>query len=75
MLNALADSGGQGWIGDKPCLVTINIRASVTIARPSITSGFPERKPNQCYILQMASGETLLILKETLIWSLGLFII
>jgi hypothetical protein len=32
----------EGWIKDKPCHVTIDIGASVTFARPHITSGLPE---------------------------------
>jgi hypothetical protein len=34
------------------------------IARPNITAGWPERKPNQRYRLQTVSGEALPILKE-----------
>jgi hypothetical protein len=51
----------EGWIGEKPCLVTIDAGASVTITRPHITAGLPEKD------LQMASEETLPILKETLV--------
>jgi hypothetical protein len=29
----------QGWFGDKPCLVTIDTEACVTIARPYIVAG------------------------------------
>jgi hypothetical protein len=45
----------QGWVGDKPCLVTVDTRAYVTVARPDITAGWPERQPNQRLMLQMVS--------------------
>jgi hypothetical protein len=54
----------QGWVGDKPCLVTVDKGAYVTVARPDITAGWPKRQPNQCYTLQMVYGEALPILKE-----------
>jgi hypothetical protein len=47
--------------------MTIDIRASVTITRPRITIGLPEREPSQLYILHMVSEETLLVLNETLV--------
>jgi hypothetical protein len=47
--------------------VTIDTGASVTIARPDIVSGRPERKPSRAYVLQTASGETLPLLRETLV--------
>lgn len=46
----------QGWVCDKPCLMTV--------ARPNITAGWPERQPHQYYVLQTVSGEALPILKE-----------
>jgi hypothetical protein len=52
--------------GDKPWLVTTNTGASVVIARPDITVGLPKREMTQPYVLQMASGKTLPILKEAL---------
>jgi hypothetical protein len=54
----------QGWIGDKPCLVTVDTGAYVTVARPDIVTGWPERQPNQSLRLQTASGEALPVLKE-----------
>jgi hypothetical protein len=54
----------QGWVCDKPCLVTVDTRANVTVARPDIAAGWPERQPNQRFRLQTASGEALPILKE-----------
>jgi len=47
--------------------VTIETGASVTIARPDIVAGKPERKPSRAYVLQTASGETLPVLKEALV--------
>jgi hypothetical protein len=69
MLNIL-DQGthdslvAEGWIQGKPFRVTIDIGASVTIARPDIVAGQPERKPSRVYVLQTASEETIPELKE-----------
>jgi hypothetical protein len=41
----------QGWVGDKPCLVTVDTGAHVTVARPDIAAGWPERQPNQRFKL------------------------
>jgi hypothetical protein len=39
----------MGWMGHKPCHVTIDIGVSVTIARPHIFAGLPEKKSSrQC---------------------------
>jgi hypothetical protein len=38
--------------GDWHCLMTINIGAAVTTAKPDITAGLPERKRSRPYILQ-----------------------
>jgi hypothetical protein len=54
----------QGWVGDKPCLVTADTGAYVTVARPDIADGWPERQPNQRFTLQTVSGEAFPILKE-----------
>jgi hypothetical protein len=54
----------KGWVGDKPCFVTIDTREAMTLARPEIATSLPERRLSQPHILQMASGETLPILKE-----------
>jgi hypothetical protein len=43
-----------GWIGDESCLMKFRTGASVTIARPDITAGLPERE----LTWHMASGET-----------------
>jgi hypothetical protein len=47
--------------------VATDTGASVTIARPDIGAGQPERNPSRAYILQTASGKTIPVLKETLI--------
>jgi hypothetical protein len=50
--------------GDKLYLVTVDTRTSMTITRSDITAGLPEGdQPTKC-ALQMASGETLPVLKE-----------
>jgi hypothetical protein len=47
--------------------VTINTGASVTIARPDIVAGQPNRKLSRAYVLQTAAGETNSVLKEALV--------
>jgi hypothetical protein len=54
----------QGWVGDKPWLVTFDTRMFVTVARPDVTARWPERQLNHRFTLQMVSGETLPILKD-----------
>jgi hypothetical protein len=57
----------QGWVGDKPCRVTVDTGAYVTGARPDIAAGWPERQPNPGSTLQTVSGGSLPILKEVLL--------
>jgi predicted aspartyl protease len=57
----------EGWIQGKPCRVTIDTGASVTIARPNMVAGQPERKPSRTHVLQTASGETIPVLKKALV--------
>jgi hypothetical protein len=64
MVNADPSLVTQGWVGDKPCLVTVDTGVYVTVAKPDITAGWPERQPNQRFLLQTVSGEALPILKE-----------
>jgi predicted aspartyl protease len=52
------------WIQEKPCRVTIDTGASSTVARPDIVAGLPERELSRPYVLQTASGETILVVKE-----------
>jgi hypothetical protein len=54
----------QGWVGDKLCLVTVDTGAYITVVRPDIAARWPERQPNQRFMLQTVSGEALSILKE-----------
>jgi hypothetical protein len=54
----------QDWVGDKPCLVTVDTGAYVTVVRPDIAAGWPERQLSQRFKLQIASGEMLPISKE-----------
>jgi hypothetical protein len=54
----------QGSVGDKPWLVTVDTGAYVTVVRPDIAAGWPERQLRQRFKLQAVSGETLPILKE-----------
>jgi hypothetical protein len=54
----------QGWVSDMPCLGAVDTGAYVTVTRPDIADGWPERQPNQRFTLQTVSGETLPILKE-----------
>lgn len=39
----------------------------MTIARPEIVAGQPERKPSRTYVLQTASRETISLLKEAFV--------
>ena len=55
----------EGRIQGKPCRVTIDTGASVTIARPDIVAGQPERRPSRAYVLQTASGETIPVIKQS----------
>jgi len=60
--------------------MTIDTGASVTIARPNIVAGQPERKLSRTYILQTASGETITVLKEAFVeltlgqWALRMWV-
>jgi hypothetical protein len=45
--------------------------AYVTVARPDIAAGWPEREPDPGFNLQTVSGESLPILKEDLTQILG----
>jgi hypothetical protein len=53
--------------GNKPCLITIDTRASMTTARPNSAAGLPKRKLSIPYILTMASGKIFPMLKEALV--------
>jgi hypothetical protein len=57
----------QVWVGDKPCLVTVDTGAYVTVARPDITARWPESLPIPGFTLQIVPGVSLPILKEVLL--------
>jgi hypothetical protein len=64
----LADGGIQ-----KPRRVTIDNGALVTVARPDIVAGVPERTPSRHYVLQVVSGRMIPVTEEGLVQlSLGL---
>jgi hypothetical protein len=46
----------QGWVGNKPCRVTVDTGAYVTVARPDIATGWPERQPHTGFTLQTVWG-------------------
>lgn len=54
----------QGWVDDKPCLVSVGTEVYVTVARPDIAAGWSQRQENQRYTLQNVSGKALSILKK-----------
>jgi hypothetical protein len=47
--------------------MSFNTGVSMTIERPDIVAGQPERKPSRPYVLQTAPGETIPVLKEALV--------
>jgi hypothetical protein len=55
----------QVWVGGNPCLVTI------TVARPDVVEGWPERQLNQKFTLQTVSGKAFHILKEFFSLTVG----
>jgi hypothetical protein len=61
----------QGWVSDKPWLMTVDTGAFITVARPDVTAGWPKRKPNHRYTLQTVSGEALPIFKEAFLTPWG----
>jgi hypothetical protein len=54
----------QGWVGDKPCLVTVDTGAYITVVRPDLAAGWTERQLNLRFKLQTVSGEALPVLRE-----------
>jgi hypothetical protein len=63
MLMKRSDSGlnTEGRIGD------IDTGVLMMIARPNITEAMPKKELTQLFGLQMASGQTFSLLKETLV--------
>jgi hypothetical protein len=47
----------KGWIGHKPCHVTIDIRASMTIAKPHIFAGLPKKKTSRQRYAHVIQGD------------------
>jgi hypothetical protein len=52
---------------ERPCRVTIDARTFVTVARPGIVVGLPERRPGRECVLQVSSGRTIPVVEETLV--------
>jgi hypothetical protein len=57
----------NGRIGDKPCIVTVDTGASVSITRPDMAAGLPERDVTRKTYVRSISGQTLPIFKEALV--------
>jgi len=57
----------EGWVQGKPCQVTIDTGALVTIARPEIFAGQPERNPSRTYVLQTDSVETIPVFNDAFV--------
>jgi hypothetical protein len=51
---------------ERPCRVTIDAGAFVTVARPDIV-GLPERSPGRQCVLQVGLGWTIPVMKEVLV--------
>jgi hypothetical protein len=47
----------KGWIGHKPCHVPIDTGASMTIARPQIFAGLPNKKTSKQHSAQVTQGD------------------
>jgi hypothetical protein len=52
---------------ERPCHVTIDAGAFVTVARPDIVVGLPERRPGRQCAQQVGSGRTIPVVKESLV--------
>jgi hypothetical protein len=57
----------DGWMQERPCHVTIDAGAFVTVARPDIVVGLPERRLGRQCILQVGLGQTIIVMKEALV--------
>jgi hypothetical protein len=49
---------------ERPCRVTIDAGAFVTVARPDMVVGMPERRPGGQCVLQVGSGRMIPALRE-----------
>jgi hypothetical protein len=54
----------DGWTQERPCRVTIDAGAFMTIARADIVVGLPERRPGRQCLLQVGSGRTIPVVIE-----------
>lgn len=54
----------EGWIGDKPCYVTVQTGSYVTVERPHIAARRSESHPNQRFTLHAVSAKVFPVLKE-----------
>jgi hypothetical protein len=50
-----------------PCPVTIDAGVFVSVARPDIVVGLPERRPGRQCVLQVCSVRTIPVVKEALV--------
>jgi hypothetical protein len=57
----------EGQVGDKLYLVALDSGASLTVVRPDVTAGLPERYVRTPEALQMVSDKILPIWKGTLV--------
>jgi hypothetical protein len=51
---------------ERPCRVTIDAGAFVTVARPDIVVGLPEKRPGRQCVLKVGSVRTIPVVKEAL---------
>jgi hypothetical protein len=47
----------QGWFGDKPCLVTVDTRAYVTMARPDVLPDGPKGRRTKVSCCKHSPGK------------------
>jgi hypothetical protein len=45
----------EGWVGDTPCLVTVDTVSYVTVARLGIAARWPERQQTPSFTMQTVS--------------------
>jgi predicted aspartyl protease len=57
----------DGWIGEKPCVVSVDTGASSTIVSPQMAEGLPIRVPASVTYLQSVSGDAVPVLQEALV--------
>jgi hypothetical protein len=57
----------DGWIGTRPCLVTVDTGSCWTVLRPDIAEGLPERNITTATSLRGISGLGIPVIKEVLV--------